>query len=117
VAASISAKQHPNAGSCCCRRQQPAAPAAASDTPSFSLWAAVAPAAQLALGMLAVLQAFMRRWAVRAGLGASLLLLGLHLLLKTRLLLPLVNHQVLPGLLLQASAVTMRQVGGLGAKQ
>jgi hypothetical protein len=66
--------------------------------------------AQLLLGMAAAVAAFSRRWWVRLGVGCSLLLLALHLLLN-RLLLPLANSQLLPGVLSEASRISMRQVG------
>jgi hypothetical protein len=88
------------------QQQQQQAPS----VPAFSLAAALDPLGQLLLGLWALAQVALRRWLVRAGLGLGLGLLALHLLLN-RLLLPLANRQLLPGLLAEAQELTLREVG------
>jgi hypothetical protein len=56
-----------------------------------------------------LLQAWLSRWLLRSGVAAGVLLLGLHLLLN-KALLPLANRALLPGLLADASRLTMREV-------
>lgn len=58
---------------------------------------------------MGLLQAWLSRWLLRSGVAAGMLLLGLHLLLN-RVLLPLANRALLPGLLADASRLTMREV-------
>lgn len=82
--------------------------------PAFSLAAALAPVAQLLLGLAALAQTWLQRWLVRAGLGTGLGLLLLHLLLN-RLALPLANRQLLPGLLAEVEAATLREVRAGGS--
>jgi hypothetical protein len=69
---------------------------------------------------MSLLQAWLSRWLMRAGVATGVLLLGLHLLLN-KALLPLANRTLLPGLLADASRLSMREVcvcvcgGGGGA--
>jgi hypothetical protein len=58
---------------------------------------------------MSLLQAWLSRWLMRAGVATGVLLLGLHLLLN-KALLPLANRTLLPGLLADASRLSMREV-------
>jgi hypothetical protein len=69
----------------------------------------MAPLGQLLLGLAALAQVWLRRWLVRAGLGLGLGLAALHLLLN-KAALPLANRQLLPGLLAEAEALSLREV-------
>jgi hypothetical protein len=69
----------------------------------------MAPLGQLLLGLAALGQVWLRRWLVRAGLGLGLGLAALHLLLN-KVALPLANRQLLPGLLAEAEALSLREV-------
>ncbi|KAF6250262.1 hypothetical protein COO60DRAFT_1706191, partial [Scenedesmus sp. NREL 46B-D3] len=91
------------------RQQQQQQQLEAPSVPAFSLAAALDPLAHLLLGLWALVQAWLRRWLVRAGLGLGLGLLALHLLLN-KLGLPLANRQLLPGLLEEAQALSLREV-------
>jgi hypothetical protein len=77
--------------------------------PGFSLRSALGPVAALSLGLASLLQAWLSRWLMRAGVSGGVLLLGLHLLLN-KALVPLANRSLLPGLLADASRLSMRQV-------
>ncbi|KAF8055821.1 TIC236 [Scenedesmus sp. PABB004] len=93
-----------------------APPGAERGLPPFSLGAAIAPLGALLLGVAALLQAWLRRWLVRAGVATGVGLLALHLLIN-RVALPLVNARLLPGLLDEAQQLTLREVrlGGVSS--
>eukprot|EP00878_Enallax_costatus_P043848 GHUV01051944.1.p1 GENE.GHUV01051944.1~~GHUV01051944.1.p1 ORF type:complete len:258 (+),score=99.28 GHUV01051944.1:99-872(+) len=84
-----------------------------SAVPAFSLRAAVVPLYQLLLGLLALTRGWLQYILVRAGVGTAVSLLALHLVLN-KVALPLCNKKLLPGLLQQAQAATLREVSAGG---
>jgi hypothetical protein len=58
---------------------------------------------------VSLLRAWLARWLLRAGLYGAAALLLLHLALN-RVVVPLINRRVLPGLCADASRLSMRRV-------